>query len=154
MDDLTELTLEGASAGIDNYEKLYEPLKDKAKKIPNPIKQIRSQPDQPQMQDQDLDDHYDPPPRSYTDRDRRGSIRDREARGGKDNYEYDLVRRSTDRRGSKGHRDTYVEETYEKRSSRAKSAGRDGNIGGGGGRGLHRDDRRRSMSIPVVSEVC
>lgn len=110
MDDVAELAFEGASAGIDNYEKVYDPLKEKAKKIPNPIKKIRAQPDQPQMQDLDSDDHYDPPPRSYTDRDRRGSVRDREARGGKDDYEYDIVRRNTDRRASKGHRDTYVDE--------------------------------------------
>ena len=161
MDDLAELALEGTSTGVDHYEKVYHPIKNQAQKLPNPFKKLRGQSGSDQDQDQNENDYYESPRRSNTDQDRRGSARDRDGRstndrdrqgsardrdtrGGDDDYEYDSIRRTnTDRRGSR--RNEYVEETYEKRSGRAKSAGRDGDYGSGG-RELYRDDRRRSLS--------
>lgn len=154
MDDFAELALEGASNGVDHYEKVYHPVKNQAKKLPNSLKKFRGQSAQDQGQAQDQYDDYNSPRRSNTDRDPRGSTRDRDVRGGDDDYEYEPVRRSnTDRIDSRRDRvrggNGYVEETYERRSSgRAKSAGRDG-YQGSGGRGLHRDDRRRSWSIAL-----
>lgn len=124
MDDFAELAFEGASAGIDNYEKVYDPLKEKAKKLPNPIKKSRGgQQNRDQYDDDDDDasydsyDDYHSPRRTYTDRD--GGRRHRDSRGG----------------------GAYVEESYERRSGRAKSTGRDGI---GGGRGLDRRARSKS----------
>ena len=153
MDDFAELALEGASTGVDHFEKVYDPLKDQAKKLQNPVKKLRGKSDQDQGQEEDPYDYYDKQRRSNTDRDRYGSTRDRGSAD--DDYEHDSVRRSnTDRRGSRRDRvrDGYVEETYERRSSRAKSAGRDG-YHGSGGRGL-RDDRRRSLSTIDKPKPC
>lgn len=123
MDDFAELAMEGASAGIENYEKVYDPLKEKAKKLPNPIKSIRGgQQNRDQYDDNDDEsydsyDDYHSPRRTYTDRD--GGRRHRDSRSG----------------------GAYVEESYERRSGRAKSTGRDGI---GGGRGLDRRARSKS----------
>lgn len=122
MDDFAELALEGASTGIDNYEKVVDPLKEKVKQLPNPIKKYRGgQQDRDHYDDDDeSDDSYDDyhsPRRSRTDRG--GRDRHRDSRGG----------------------GVYVEESYERRSGRAKSAGRDGPRGG---RGLDRHGRSKS----------
>ena len=98
---------------------------------------------------------YDPPRRSNTER----HVRE-------DSEPYDPPRRSnTERprehrsRHKSRHRSRhgggrYVEEeyVYEKKGGRAKSVGRDGAYGGGG-RGLRRDDRRRSRKASTVHVV-
>lgn len=122
MEDFVELAFEGASTGVDHYEKVYDPLKEKAKKLPNPVKKLRrGQIGRDQYDDDDgsydSDDEYRSPRRTNTDR------------GG--------GRRQRDSRGGGG----YVEESYERRSGRAKSTGRDG------GRGLRRDGRSKSQLI-------
>lgn len=111
MGDFAELALEGATAGIENYEKVYDPLKEKVKKLPNPIKSFRSgQHDRDQYDDDDNEaydsyDDYRSPRRSHTDRGDRDHHRDSRGGGG------------------------YVEESYERRSGRAKSTDRDGHRG-------------------------
>ena len=113
MDDMTELALEGASTGIDHYEKVYDPLKAQVKRLPNPLRKSRTQ----QYDSDDDQDYYDPPRRSNTER---------------------VSRRSQGPRAGE-----YVEETYERKSGRAKSTGRDGQFRDG--RGLDRDGRPRSL---------
>lgn len=125
MDDFAELALEGASTGIDNYERVYDPLRDRAKKIPNPVKKYwKGQNDRDRYDDDDQSydsyDDYHSPRRGQTDRSR--AHRHRESRGG----------------------GVYIEESYERRSGRAKSTGRDGH---GGGRGPDRDGRSKSQLV-------
>ncbi|MCJ1468815.1 Serine/arginine repetitive matrix protein 2 [Pseudocyphellaria aurata] len=122
MDDFAELALEGASTGIENYEKVYDSLRDKAQKMPNPIKKYwNGQNDRDQYKDDDQSydsyDDYHSPRHGQTDRSR--VHRHRQSRGG----------------------NVYIEESYERRSGRAKSTGRDGL---GGGRGTDRDGRSKS----------
>lgn len=160
MDDLAELALEGATVGATHYDKVTDPLKDQVKRLPNPVRKLRGQQGQNQGQDwnhsdMDGDDNdYNRPRRSNTDRDRWGSRRDRDVEV-EDDEDYNSRRRSSTiqrsprrdrRRGGEG----YIEETYERRSGRAKSIGRDG-YDRGGGHGLRRDDRRRSTSFHVCS---
>lgn len=70
-----------------------------------------------------------------------------------DDYYYDRPhhRRDTDRHRGRG---DYEEEYYERKVTgpRAKSVGRDGRYGGGG-RGLDRDDRRRSYLRIGITNV-
>ena len=103
-----------ASPAIQNYDKVYEPVKDRVKQIPDKIKGMRGQNDQ--GDDYSDDDYYDQPKRHSSRRDSRRSRAD----------------------------DKWVEESYERKvSNRARSAGRDGPHGGGG-RGLDRERRRKS----------
>ena len=116
-DDAIELILEGASAGIDNYEKVVDPVKDRVKRLPNPVKSFRRDRNGREVEYDDDDDDDDSPSPRYSDR--RVSRQDRTSRGGEE----------------------YVEESYERRMGRARSTGRDGRHGG---RGLDRDGRSRS----------
>ena len=111
MDDIAELALEGATAGIENFEKVYDPLKARVKNMHNPIRQFstRRNDDRSGYRDEYDDDHDD----------RRGS------------------RRESDRRGDPAR--GYVKETYYRESGRAKSAGRYGYNGEGRGRGTSKD---------------
>lgn len=124
MDDFAELALEGANTAADHFDKVYDPLKEKVKNLPSPTKMIRGgHRDRDIYSDDDQsDDGYDDyrsPRRSQTDR--AVGHRRHHSRGG----------------------GTYVEESYERRMGRAKSAGRDGI---GGGRGLDRGGRSKSQS--------
>ena len=167
MTDLAELVLEGAGPMIEHYDKVYEPVKERVKKIPNKIPGMKNRNGQDVYEEEDTVEYdnygsqgrgvqdrpreqevvdyntYEPPQRSNTERRR-------------DDYDtYDPPRRSnTDRprehrRHKSRHRrgDRVVEEeyVYERKGGRAKSAGRDGPYGGGG-RGLQRDDRRESRA--------
>lgn len=117
MTDVAELALEAANPAIENYEKVYEPARDRAKDGVRKMREKLTNSSKGRFEEVDEeDDYYDRPRRSNTQRD------------------------SGRTRG----RDDYVEESYERRMTgpRAKSAGRDGRYGGGG-RGLDRDDRRR-----------
>ena len=105
-----------ASPAIQNYDKVYDPVKDRVKQIPDKIKSMRGQNDQ--GDDYSDDDYYDRPKRQSSRREPRRSRGD----------------------------DRWVEESYERKvSGRARSAGRDGAYGGGG-RGLDRERRRKSRS--------
>ena len=117
-DDLAELALEGISAGIDNYEKVYDPLKARAHQIH--LRHIESR--HPERLDRHQDDGRDRDrdrDRGRLDKDRKDPRRD-SGRGGEGRYE----------------------ESYERRIVRAKSAGRDGY----GGRGPNRNGERRRLS--------
>lgn len=115
-DDAIELLLEGASTGIENFEKVYDPLKSQAKKLPNPVKAFRRDRNGREIEVNSDDDYYSPPP---SNSDRRASRQNRSSRGGGE----------------------YIEESYERRMGRARSTGRDGH----GGRGLDRDGQARSQ---------
>lgn len=121
-DEFAELVLEGASYGIDNYEKVYEPLKTRVKTMPNPITKFSKSRSQDQSGPGDDYDDYDNYPSRSPNVDRRMSRRDngRGSGGGS---------RGGDGAGG------YVKETLYRESGRAKSAGRDGYIGGGRSRG-------------------
>lgn len=124
-DDLYELVLEGASTGIDHYEKVYDPLKERVKKLPNPIKSIRRGRDGQQEDYDDYGDDESPPP---------------------DNPDRRLARQPRSSRAGEG----YIDESYERRMGRARSTGRDAYQGGG--RGLNRDGRSKSgQVIPSAS---
>lgn len=120
MDDLAELALEGATVGIENYEKVYDPLKARVKNMHNPIHRnsISNGSDRPRYRDE-----YDDQPSSRSAVDRRAS-RQEDVRGG----------------GGGGGGNTgrgYVKETYYRESGRARSAGRYGyNAEDRGGRGI------------------
>lgn len=115
MDDMAELALEGATKGIDNYEKVYDPLKARVQNMHNPMRRF-SKPDQSRYRDE-----YDDEPPSTASVDRRSS-RQENGRSGNG-------RSVNNGRG-------YVKETYYRESGRAKSAGRDGYNGEGWGRDL------------------
>ena len=103
-----------ASPAIENYEKVYDPVKDRVKQLPDKIKSMRGQNDR--GDDYSDDDYYDQPKRRSSRREPRRSRGD----------------------------ERWVEESYERKvSGRARSAGRDGAYGGGG-RGLDRERRRKS----------
>ncbi len=177
MADYAELVLEGAGPMIEHYDKVYEPVKERVKKIPKKIPGWKTRSGQDEYEEEEVveyDDYnskgrgnsdrlqeqevveydtYEPPRRSNTER------------RPKDDYEtYDPPRRSnTERpREHRSHREKsrhrsrprgerYVEEeyVYERKGGRAKSAGRDGPYGGGG-RGLKRDDKRRSRKFSTI----
>ncbi len=101
MDDMAELALEGASYGIENYEKVYEPLKARVKTLHPIAKHIKPHDGADESRHRD-DDHE----HRRSPVDRRGPRRERSRAGGS---------------GGAG----YVKETYYREHRRAKSAGRD-----------------------------
>ena len=120
-DEFAELALEGASFGIDNYERVYEPLKARVKTMPNPISKFSKSRSQDRSRKDDPYDDYDDYSARSPNVDRRMSRRD----NGRGN--------SGGNSGGAG--GGYVKETFYRESGRAKSAGRDGYSGGGRGRG-------------------
>ena len=134
-DDVAELAFEGVSAGVNNYDNIMDKTK-------NSLAKIRRR-GQDQGQDSESDQGQD-------EKSPRGDQRRiyRPDRSDDEHVEYDRPRRSkTERSRSRryhrdGHGEGYVEETYVRRTGRAKSAGRDG-------RGLDRDGRRRSWTSLV-----
>lgn len=108
MDDMAELALEGASYGIDNFDRVYDPLKAKVQNMHSPIGgSSKSRGSDPSR----YRDEYDDKPPSEEPIDRRGSRQDD-------------GRRAVERGDRNGR--NYVKETYYRESGRAKSAGRDG----------------------------
>lgn len=119
MDDMAELALEGASYGIENFDKVYDPLKAKVQNMRNSTsKSGGSDPSRYR------DDHDDKSPSDAIER--------RDSR-------QDYAPRNSELPGRDGRR--YVKETYYRESGRAKSAGREGYNGEGWGR----DPRGRGL---------
>lgn len=78
--DFTELMLEGASAGIDNYEKVVDPLKKHAKKIMSGRSRRRNERHRSSSDESDYED--DRPRRTYNDQYTPSSRSDRRSGGG------------------------------------------------------------------------
>ena len=122
MEDFAELAMEGVPIVTENYEKVYDPLKDKTKQVIQKVKKMpqgdRSQGGGYQSEsDEEID--YNAPRRNYTEPNRRRSPRD------------------DGRRQSRRDYDDVIEERYVYRGpdkARAKSMGRDGWTGGRGDR--------------------
>ena len=106
--------LTAATPAIQNYDKVYDPVRDRVKQLPQRVKSMRGHNDRNNDPQDYSDDEYDRP-----------------------NH------RSSRREPRRSHGDgRWVEETYErKETGRARSVGRDGAYGGGG-RGLDRDRHR------------
>lgn len=79
-DDFTELILEGASAGINHYEKVVDPFKKHAKKIISGRSRRRNERYRSSSDESDYED--DRPRRSYSDRYTPSSRSDRRSGGG------------------------------------------------------------------------
>lgn len=105
-EDFTELMLEGASVGIDHYEKVVDPLKKHAKKIISGRSRRRNERNRSSSDESDYED--DRPRRSYND-------------------QYTPSR--SDRRSGGGGPVRIVEE-YERRRGRTLSTGGDPYSGG------------------------
>lgn len=78
-EDFTELMLEGASVGIDHYEKVVDPLKKHAKRIISGRSRRRNERNRSSSDESDYED--DRPRRSYNDQ-YRPSTSDRRSGGG------------------------------------------------------------------------
>ena len=120
MEDFAELAMEGVPLVTENYEKVYDPLKDKTKQGIQKVKKMR-QGDRSQgggyQSESDEEIDYNSPRRNYTEPTRRRSPRD------------------DGRRRSRRDYDDVVEERYVYRGpdkARAKSMGRNGWTGGRG----------------------
>ena len=114
-----------ASPAIQHYDKVYDPVKNGVKQLPQRVKSMRAHDD-----------------------------RNRDDRGYSDD-EYDEPRhRSSRREPRRSHGDgRWVEESYERKEvGRARSVGRDGAYGSGG-RGLDRDRYRKHHTQPRVVAV-
>ena len=129
MADFAELSMEAVPLVTENYEKVYDPLKDKTKQGIQKVKDMgKSRHTQGGGYESETDEEieYDAPPRrNYTEPTRRRSPR------------------GDDRRRSRRDYDDVVEERYVYKGpnkDRAKSMGRDG---WGGGRG----DGRKGKSL-------
>lgn len=175
MAEYAELVLEGAGPVIEHYDKVYEPVKERVKKIPKIIPGWKTKSGHDEYEEEEVDEYdydskgpgnsdrrqeqdvaeyhtYEPPRRSNTER-----------RPKEDSETYDPPRRSNterprehrsrhkSRHRSRHHGDRFIEEeyVYERKGGRAKSVGRDGAYGGGG-RGLRRDDRRKSRRNSTI----
>lgn len=107
-----ELAMEGVPIVTDNYEKVYDPIKDKTKQGINKVRSVRNGQNGGRRSEDEGDeyDRYGPPRRSQTDRRRRSP---------RDDYRDDYRRPSRSRRGD------VVEEryTYSKSNGRARSVG-------------------------------
>lgn len=106
-EDFTELMLEGASAGINHYEKVVDPLKKHAKKIITSRSRRRNEQYRSSSDESDYED--DRPHRSYNDR-------------------YTPSPRSDRRSGGGG--PVRIVEEYERRRGRTLSTGGDPYTGG------------------------
>lgn len=174
-DDVAELVLEGAGPVIEHYDKIYEPVKERVKQIPKKIPGLKTRSGQDEDEEEEVVEYdYGSKRRGNVDRPQEQDVaeyntyerprRSNTERRPEDDYEtYDPPRRSnTERprehrsRHKSRHRsrhggDRYVEEeiVYERKGGRAKSVGRDGAYGGGG-RGLNRDDRRKSRKNSMI----
>ncbi|KAI4176144.1 MAG: hypothetical protein LQ343_001188 [Gyalolechia ehrenbergii] len=116
-EDFAELALEAANPIINNYDKVLDPAKERAKQQMERIRARRGQ-----GQGHGYDDEYI------------------------DYDQYDAPRRASDRRDRPRGRDDYYEDFYEQRGGgRARSAGRD-SYGGRGLRDDRRRHSRRSYS--------
>lgn len=100
-EDLTELMLEGASVGINHYEKVVDPLKKHAKKIISGRSRRRNERNRSSSDESDYED--DRPRRSYNDQ---------------------YISSRSDRRSEGGGPVRIVEE-YERRRGRTLSTGGD-----------------------------
>lgn len=107
-DDFAELMLEGASAGIDHYEKVVDPLKKHAKRFVTSRSRRRNERNRSSSDEFDDDDDDGRPRRRYNDR-------------------YTPSR--SDRRSGGGAPVRVVEE-YERRRGRTLSTGADPYSGG------------------------
>lgn len=105
-EELTELMLEGASVGIDHYEKVVDPLKKHAKRIISSRSRRRNERNRSSSDESDYED--DRPRRRYND-------------------QYILSR--SDRR-SGGREPVRIVEEYERRRGRTLSTGGDPYSGG------------------------
>jgi len=107
-----ESAMEGVPMVTDNYEKVYDPIKDKTKQGINKVRSVRNGQNGARRSEDEGDeyDRYGPPRRSQTDRRRRSP---------RDDYRDDNRRPSRSRRGD------VVEEryTYSKSNGRARSVG-------------------------------
>ena len=81
-DDFAELMLEGASAGIDHYEKVVDPLKKHAKRLVSSRSRRRNERNRISSDESDYDDDDGPPRRRYNDRYTPSSRSDRRSGGG------------------------------------------------------------------------
>ncbi len=175
MAEFAELALEGAGPMVEHYEKLYEPVKERVKKIPQKIPGFKSRSGRDEYEEEEVDEYdYGSKGRGNSDRAQEQKVaayntyepprRSNTERRPKEDYEtYDPPRRSNterprehrsrhkSRHRSRPRGDRYVEEeyVYERKGGRAKSVRRDGAYGGGG-RGLDRDDRRKSRKISII----
>ena len=74
--EAAEIALEGVPFVVDNYEKVYDPLKDKTKQGFQKVKEMRSSRDGPGgYESEDEIDEYDGPPRRSNTGGRRRSPR-------------------------------------------------------------------------------
>lgn len=118
-EDFTELILEGASVGIDNYEKVVDPLKKHAKKIISGRSRGRKERNRSSSDESDYED-------------------DRSRRSYNDQY----IPSRSDRRSGGGKPVRIVEE-YERRRGRTLSTGGDPYSGG------KPDSRCKTESTPL-----
>lgn len=175
MEEFAELALEGAGPVIEHYDKVYEPVKERVKKIPEKIPGLKNRSGRDEYdEDDEVEYDYDSKRRGNSDRPQEQGVaeynthepprRSNTERRPKEDYEtYDPPRRSNterprehrsrhkSRHRSRHRGDRYIEEEYiyERKGGRAKSVGRDGAYGGGG-RGLDRNDRRKSRKISII----
>ena len=136
MDDMAELALEGATYGIDNFEKVYDPLKARVQNMrsANGGSSKSRDTDQPRYRDE-----YDYRPPSDPSLDTRGSRRD-----------YGRSSNGQDLNNGRG----YVKETYYRESGRARSAGRDGYHGEGWGSDPRGRGSGQSSTLLIFNSSC
>ena len=75
MDNFAELAMEGVPIVAEHYDKVYDPVKDKAKQGVQKVKEMRNGGNDRYESEEEYDqyDRYGPPQRSQTDRRRRRS---------------------------------------------------------------------------------
>ncbi|KAL9126695.1 MAG: hypothetical protein Q9217_004292 [Psora testacea] len=129
MTEFAELALEGVPIVTENYDKVYDPVKNKTKQGVNKVKKLRNNRGKAEEEDDFTEYEYDGPPRrAYTDQRRSPSHR-RSRRG-------DLIE------------ERHIIQTS---NGRAKSVGRDGYGSTSVGRGDRRGGSRRDYSDSEAS---